>query len=300
MSAETFKELLPFYVYLLIDPLDQSVFYVGKGKNYRALSHVEEVKEMMSKGNLIQSPKHRKILDILNLGGLPIELIVARFESEEEAFAVESVFINFVYGFENLTNLVRGHDAEFVRRKNTFERIEGIDIPKPTRNNDGAYANAKLEGLRASGAYELLDRIKYSLSNEHFIFRDFSLPEDKPFHPGKTNGWLGLILEVGNIDLIVSFTKECRLCLSVANTPNTRNSKANEDILKIEKKKGANFQLGLPKNIKVKGEGRYRDFGTWMELARGNQFVTKKPIFEADDFDQLLTLLNEFRWILKN
>jgi hypothetical protein len=33
---------LGFYVYLYVDPRDDSVFYVGKGKGGRALSHLKD------------------------------------------------------------------------------------------------------------------------------------------------------------------------------------------------------------------------------------------------------------------
>lgn len=36
---------LGYYVYLYIDPRDQRPFYVGKGKNERAFSHLSEEAE---------------------------------------------------------------------------------------------------------------------------------------------------------------------------------------------------------------------------------------------------------------
>ncbi|XZE17522.1 hypothetical protein SH449x_002796 [Pirellulaceae bacterium SH449] len=36
------QQKLGFYVYLYIDPRDESVFYVGKGKGERALAHLKD------------------------------------------------------------------------------------------------------------------------------------------------------------------------------------------------------------------------------------------------------------------
>ena len=145
-SGNDFIPLLPFYVYVLIDPRDASVFYVGKGQGNRVLNHVAEAKFLLSRTQAPEREKHQRIHDIFKADKEPIELIVGRYESEQEAFAVESTLINFVYDFSQLTNLNRGHGAECIRTNGCFERIEGIDLPKPVRVNDGSFRNAKVAG----------------------------------------------------------------------------------------------------------------------------------------------------------
>ena len=58
LSANILKEM-KYYVYLLSDPTNNEIFYVGKGKGNRAFSHlkdksdnpkVEKIKEIQSKG----------------------------------------------------------------------------------------------------------------------------------------------------------------------------------------------------------------------------------------------------------
>ena len=39
------QQKMGYYVYLYIDPRDGSVFYVGKGKGERALSHLKDTAE---------------------------------------------------------------------------------------------------------------------------------------------------------------------------------------------------------------------------------------------------------------
>ncbi|SEM84035.1 hypothetical protein SAMN04489760_1632, partial [Syntrophus gentianae] len=45
------------------------------------------------------------------------ELVIGRFDTEGEAYAVESMLIHWVYGIENLTNEQSGHGSKSVRKK---------------------------------------------------------------------------------------------------------------------------------------------------------------------------------------
>jgi len=90
---------LGYYVYLYVDPSDDSVFYVGKGKGARALSHLntQERKSVTSAIRRIRASGSEPRIDIL-AHGLP---------SEDVAFAVEAAAIDLI-GVHNLTNAVSG------------------------------------------------------------------------------------------------------------------------------------------------------------------------------------------------
>ncbi len=61
---------LKYYIYLLIDPFDNSIFYVGKGQGNRVFSHFK---------NLDESNRSKRINDILKKGLNPkIEILVHR------------------------------------------------------------------------------------------------------------------------------------------------------------------------------------------------------------------------------
>ena len=106
------EESLGYYVYLLIDPRDDSVFYVGKGTGGRCFSHVDEARKTSrdSKGDYeklatirdIEDTGHEVYIDILRHG-----------LTEGEAFHVESAAIELL---SDLTNLVPGHDTHRVGR----------------------------------------------------------------------------------------------------------------------------------------------------------------------------------------
>lgn len=77
-----------FYVYTLADPRNNQIFYVGKGKGNRSVSHLKET--LKSNRN---STKYIKIQNILDL---ELEVIVEKvFQDleESEAFLLEKILI---------------------------------------------------------------------------------------------------------------------------------------------------------------------------------------------------------------
>ena len=149
-------ELLPFYVYELRDPRTNSVFYVGKGTKNRLEVHSADE----------ENSKSARIHEIERAGQTVVRIIVGRFRTEEEAFAVEAVFIKWVYGFSNLTNLVHGHRHRLVRpykQKTTalYASIPGIDRNRPIRTSrDGTYTEKIRDKLSQNQIFEKLESLR--------------------------------------------------------------------------------------------------------------------------------------------
>lgn len=272
--------LLPFYVYILMHPLTKEVIYVGKGKGTRMQQHSREVKLKMATGEALTTAKHQKIKEIIDFSGELLEFVVARFETEDEAFAVEATLIKWVYGFDSLTNAVHGRGSEFIREENNFEQSEHLDIQAPARSNDGSYRDANIAALQASGAYSLMTEIKTQLVHRGFDIRDFSAPEDRAFLPGESNGILALMVRIKDLDFIVTLSKSCAPTLTIANTLWSRREQALIQLNSIYKKLGEDFFAGPPKNIKYKNQGRYRDFLT-------------KPKFNQANLQSLYSLMSK-------
>ena len=92
------KEALKFYVYTLIDPISDKVFYVGKGKEDRVFDHEKE-ETTKEKNNTIRS--------IQDKGYNVTRKIIHYGLTEKEAIAAEATLINFM-GLNSLTNEVSG------------------------------------------------------------------------------------------------------------------------------------------------------------------------------------------------
>jgi hypothetical protein len=115
----------PFYVYALTNSADDTVFYVGKGKGRRSSQHQKEVER-----GAVVTLKQQKIYNILEQGDQVNPVIVGRFNTGQEALAVESLLIHWVYGIESLTNDTSGHGVSFIRPKGHYEELQSIDEPE--------------------------------------------------------------------------------------------------------------------------------------------------------------------------
>ena len=104
-------ERLGFYVYLLIDPSDNTLFYVGKGSGNRCFAHVAEALKTRA-DSVGDYPKLARIRAIEAAGnGVRINLLRHGL-SEPEAYLVESAAIDLLdlLDLPGL-NQVGGHDA---------------------------------------------------------------------------------------------------------------------------------------------------------------------------------------------
>ncbi|WP_322049447.1 LEM-3-like GIY-YIG domain-containing protein [Paraburkholderia sp. J67] len=96
------KQALKHYVYALVDPRDDTIFYVGKASaNNRAFDHL--------KADPDETAKQRRIAEIRSHDYQPrVEILRSGLDSKEACFDVEAAIIDTI-GLENLTNAMRGH-----------------------------------------------------------------------------------------------------------------------------------------------------------------------------------------------
>ncbi len=90
-------EHLKYYVYLLIDPVTDEPFYVGKGIGNRVFNHVED--SLKSSEN---TDKFDVIRRIHSQGHKVKHLIVRHGLNEKTAFEIESTLIDTFKLFHNL------------------------------------------------------------------------------------------------------------------------------------------------------------------------------------------------------
>lgn len=172
MSENTINEqnaILPYYVYELRDPRDNRTFYVGKGSSLRIYAHSADE----------ENQKGARINEINKLEMKEQRIIIGRFETEEEAFAVESILIKWVYGFDNLTNRVHGHRQVNIRPHSeqisgNYSIISGIDVSRDASSNSGEYTSNQKSQLIHNSVFEKLIAIQHSLRDDYY-FHDLTI-----------------------------------------------------------------------------------------------------------------------------
>jgi hypothetical protein len=103
------QEELKFYVYTLIDPRDNKIFYIGKGHSNRVFSHINEA---------ITNPRDTEKLETIRAikacNQTVKHFIIRHGLEENEALLVESVLIDFLTfkhfaEVAKITNIMSGH-----------------------------------------------------------------------------------------------------------------------------------------------------------------------------------------------
>ncbi len=113
------------YVYGLIDPRTNKIFYIGKGSGNRVFSHeYESIKNPDS-----EKLKLNTIKEIKDAGYEIKKVILNCNLTEDEAFAAEASLINAFNLVENtgLTNDVAGHHSKQAYTVDDFEKIFGAE-----------------------------------------------------------------------------------------------------------------------------------------------------------------------------
>lgn len=107
--ASAVAERIGCYVYLLIDPRDGQLFYVGKGTGDRCFAHLAEARETPADavGDYAKLARIREI----EATGASVGIDLLRHGlTEREAFLVESAAINLL-GLAELANRVAGYET---------------------------------------------------------------------------------------------------------------------------------------------------------------------------------------------
>lgn len=128
-SEKAIEHLNGFYVYALIDPRNNQVFYIGKGTGNRVFSHeIESGKSQKS-----EKAKLQKIREIEASGHSAKRVIVNWGMTEAEAFTAEASLINLMVflSADALTNAVAGHHVHEALSVEDFEIMYGAERLQP-------------------------------------------------------------------------------------------------------------------------------------------------------------------------
>lgn len=119
-------EQLKYYVYIYSNPVTEEIFYVGKGKGNRLLSHLDDRSD---------SQKVKYLSDLTSKGLKPkIEILIHGLEDEKTALRVESSIIDLI-GIKNLTNKQIGYQSATFGRM-SLKQIEALYDKRSVEVND--------------------------------------------------------------------------------------------------------------------------------------------------------------------
>lgn len=155
---ESVKEALQYYVYALVDPRDNRIFYIGKGSGDRVFQHAEA---SFDENN--ESLKLSTIRDI-HQAGLEVAYYIVRHNlTEQEAYLIESTVIDLLtYKAFNkkcfLTNIVSGHHQwnEGIKSENEINLLYDCEkiAPLPEEKMLLVSMNRTYKQSKAFGVYK--------------------------------------------------------------------------------------------------------------------------------------------------
>lgn len=138
-----------YYVYALMDPNKNEIFYVGKGVGRRVWDHFRDAQtfsvEQMKKK---KGDKLERLKVLLDRGATPSKIvkILARVPYDDAARLTETFFMKFIIGARDLENSTSGKYADRIRAKDDLKRRYGFDrICK--RGQDGRFPRQVEEDL---------------------------------------------------------------------------------------------------------------------------------------------------------
>lgn len=172
-------ERIGYYVYILKDPRNDSIFYVGKGKGNRLFQHVQCALE-----NATDNDKYNLIREI-HKDGKEVEHFILRHGLEEKlSLEIESTIIDLL-GIENLTNSVKGHDTWERGLKTVDEVFQHYDAKAVTFDEPCIIININRLYTRGISAQKLYDstraswivgtkreRVKYAIASYRGLVRE--------------------------------------------------------------------------------------------------------------------------------
>lgn len=118
-----------WYVYVLRDPTDGSVFYVGKGQGDRLCQHFDDARSLAA--DEVAVPRLERLQLLMRRGVEPstIARVVARINDEALAYLIESFYMKFIIGFDRLLNVQPGHLWGMFRSRGDWKPRLGFDLP---------------------------------------------------------------------------------------------------------------------------------------------------------------------------
>lgn len=163
---------LQYYVYVLINPMDQRPFYIGKGIENRVFDHLK-----MALTDLDSKTAKYEIIRMIESSGRSVKhLIIKHGLTQNEAYIVESAVIDILknIGFE-LSNLVNGHKSieKGIMTTDEITRLYNAE-PLNTISPESVIININKKYLRNSSSNSIYEDTKgiWAINIDRLIEKD--------------------------------------------------------------------------------------------------------------------------------
>lgn len=171
--SQSVTENIGNYVYCLIDPISNEVFYIGRGKGNRVFNHLKEALESPKK-----SDKLDQIRKLREQGNEPKHFIIKHLLTLEEAGKIESVLIDFARLNEKnsfkLTNLVKGTGSNISTIEDIYHKYGAIEVTIEEPSLIIVINRHFSFGMTAEELYEVTRKLwktdKYRINNVKYVF----------------------------------------------------------------------------------------------------------------------------------
>lgn len=197
---------LGYYIYVLVNPINHTVFYIGKGTRNRVFAHEQDYLKVDFSNDLVEKKKLNEIKNIHSIG-MEVEKYILTFGlSEDEAFHVENAVINFCkliddqnLNVKKLTNIMSGHRSDSQKEAlQTFGRAELLQdalSPKPVDINQ--LSHHKIMFVKINPTKDRSD------SNRDLKAEEMYNPESKALKKRTLGNWVMSLDKASNIEYIL-------------------------------------------------------------------------------------------------
>ena len=212
---------MEYYVYLLINPTDHSIFYVGQGKEDRMKQHRTIAKNPESSSFATNTKLYRKIHKILKNHNDLVYDIVEDNMQEVEALALEAAMIDYL-GIENLCNI-----CAFGNQGKIWNAVEKDKARKRTlengsivRSNDtraqakgyNTYADYKETMNRKAELFGCINKLNANLktkATKENLLKEFTSSTQSVINRIQNNVARGLVSVVVNKRIFIRSCPNC-------------------------------------------------------------------------------------------
>jgi hypothetical protein len=175
---EDFRLIPPgdnYYVYALIDPRDNEIFYIGKGKGDRYKEHLK----LNSKDN--NSKKKQRIKEIKD-DGYKVKIVkLIDYLIEEDAFKIEEIIIynigRKIFNEGSLLNVIRGGNIGRESNLHYYEKLDTSILQNNLIHFNKKFLNCAVKSSNIKFLSEISYNQIYEYDFEGTFIKEFSIEE---------------------------------------------------------------------------------------------------------------------------